>query len=96
MSGEILRRRVTITNPQGFHMRPQMAFVKLARTFRSTITVCRDDLRVDGKSPMELLLVAATFPPSQLVIEARGTDAAAALDALAAVVEAPTESEEES
>jgi phosphotransferase system HPr (HPr) family protein len=95
MSGEVLRRTVTIANPQGFHLRPQQAFVALARKFASTITVCRDDLRVDGKSPFELMLVSSTPVGGQLVIEARGADAAAALDALAPVVESPTGPDEE-
>src|SRR4051794_5108160 len=57
MSGETLQRRVTIVNPQGFHMRPQSLFVQLANRFASTVTVSRGDQRVNGKSQWELMLL---------------------------------------
>src|SRR5437868_15491114 len=59
MSGETLQRRVTITNPQGFHMRPQAAFAQLANQFASTVTVSNGQVRANGKSQWELMLLAA-------------------------------------
>src|SRR5438270_1183198 len=91
MSGETLQRRVTVVNPQGFHMRPQSLFVQLANQFASAVTVCRDNQRVNGKSQWELMLLAAE-PGTELVLEVSGPDAAEALTALGDIL-AATDSE---
>jgi phosphocarrier protein len=82
-----LRREVVIVNPQGLHLRPATAFAKLARQFSSAIYVCRDDQRANGKSQMELLLLAAE-PGSKLIVEVSGPDADHALDPLADILAA--------
>ena len=87
MSGETLQRRVTIVNPQGFHMRPQSLFVQLANRFASAVTVSRGDQRVNGKSQWELMLLAAE-PGTELVLEASGPDAAEAVAALGDILAA--------
>ena len=89
MSGETLQRRVVVTNPQGFHMRPQSLFVQRANQFASTVTVIKDQVRANGKSQWELMLLAAE-QGAELVLEVSGPDAAAALDALAEVLAAPS------
>lgn len=94
MSGKPLQRTVTITNPMGLHLRPAAAFAKLASTFTGTVTVAKDDRRVNGKSLMELMLLAAEQGTS-LTIEAAGADAEAALDALAEVLGSPGEDDED-
>jgi phosphocarrier protein HPr len=77
-----LRRKVRITNPQGFHMRPMRAFVELALQFRSQISVQRDEAEpLDGKSMMSLMLLVAE-PGTELTVEAEGPDAPAAVAAL--------------
>jgi phosphotransferase system HPr (HPr) family protein len=83
MNGETLRQTVVITNPQGFHMRPLTAFVELARKFQSSVVVCRDDQRSNGKSPLELMTLGAE-QGTELLLEVSGNDARAALDALVA------------
>ena len=56
MTGDFLRQSVTITNPQGLHMRPLQAFVETAGRFRSAVFVTRDGgERVNGKSLLNLL-----------------------------------------
>ena len=59
VNGITLQRRVTITNKQGFHMRPATVFAQLAARFQSTVTVCKGDERFNGKSPLELMIVGA-------------------------------------
>lgn len=86
MNGEPLRRVVTVANPQGLHMRPAAAFAKAARQYSSTVTVSRDDRSVNGKSQIDLLLLAAE-PGAQLTLEVSGDDAPLALDALGAILE---------
>jgi phosphocarrier protein HPr len=88
MSGECLQQSVTIVNPQGFHMRPQKAFAQLAQQFQCAVTVAKDDRRVNGKSLFELLLMSVP-QGTELVIEATGSDARQALDALAELLATP-------
>jgi phosphotransferase system HPr (HPr) family protein len=72
---------VIVTNPNGFHLRPMAAFAETALPFQSQVTVAKGDLRVDGKSPLQLMGLAAE-QGQQLLIEVSGPDAPAALDAL--------------
>ena len=76
---------VEVPNPLGMHARPSAEFVKLAGTFSSSITVMRNDLTVNAKSIMGVLMLAAE-QGSSLVITAEGADADRAGEALAALV----------
>jgi phosphocarrier protein HPr len=78
-------RTVVVTNPQGIHARPADLFVKLASRYQSTIEVIKDGERVDGKSILAILTLAAV-EGTALQIEATGPDAQAALDALAELI----------
>jgi phosphotransferase system HPr (HPr) family protein len=89
MNGDTLRCKVTITNPQGFHMRPMAAFVELARTFQSSVFVLKANERVDGKSPIGLLTLGAE-QGTELTLEVSGPDEQDALDALAALLARPS------
>jgi phosphocarrier protein HPr len=62
-----------------------MAFVDCAAAFNSEVTVCRDDTEVDGKSIMQMMMLAATMG-STLDITAEGVDAEATCAALAKLV----------
>ncbi len=74
MSGETIQRRVRITNPQGLHMRPATMFAQLAGQFESSVTVCRGDQRINGKSPLELMILGAD-QGTELILEVSGRDA---------------------
>jgi len=86
MNSPIVQRTVVINNPQGFHARPAELFVRLALQFDSEIEVIRDDHRVDAKSILHVLTLGAA-QGTELTLQARGTDAKAALEALAALVD---------
>jgi phosphotransferase system HPr (HPr) family protein len=90
MNGETLERKVVVTNPQGFHLRPIAAFAQLAARFHSRVTVCREGQAVDGKSILDLMLLAAA-QGSELTVRAEGPDAQNALDALVALLQSPGE-----
>lgn len=75
-----------IVNRLGLHARPAMSFVDLASTFGCDILVRKDDTEVDGKSIMQLLMLAAA-QGSELHITATGADAQAACDKLKSLVE---------
>lgn len=76
---------VIISNKQGLHARPVMRFVDLASQFSSAIQVCKADRCVDGKSPMEMMLLEAT-QGTILKLRARGEDSRQAVEALAELV----------
>jgi phosphotransferase system HPr (HPr) family protein len=76
---------VTIPNPQGLHARPVMKFVDKASQFKSTINVRKGDYVVDGKNPMEMMLLEAT-QGTHLEIQGDGPDAREAIDALVELV----------
>lgn len=80
-------RTVRITNKLGLHARPAAEIVKTAARFKSEITIIRDDLEVNGKSIMGVMMLAAEFG-STILIRAEGVDADAALEALAALAAA--------
>jgi phosphotransferase system HPr (HPr) family protein len=79
-------RNVTIRNTQGLHARPADLFVKTAMAFTARVQVIKDNQRVDGRSILDLLTLAAV-QGTMLGIEARGADAQEAVAALAELVE---------
>ena len=79
-------RRVAVRNPQGLHARPAEMFARLALTFDATIEVVKDGQRVDAKSILHILTLGAE-QGQELLLEATGHDAQAALDALAELTE---------
>ena len=83
--GGPLRRAVTIKNPQGFHLRPLTAFVQAALRFQSTVHVYKNEQRVNGKSALELMLLAAE-QGTELELEVSGSDAAQALSVLSEIL----------
>jgi phosphocarrier protein len=76
----------TVVNRLGLHARPAMTFVDLATTFASDIRVKRDDTEVDGKSIMQVMMLAAS-QGSTLEILAEGADAGRACEALKKLVD---------
>ncbi len=81
------RRQVTVVNPKGVHMRPSTRFVKLAGSFRSQVRVRHDGKTADGKSILDMAILAAECGAT-LDIEAEGPDAEEAVTALADLVAA--------
>jgi phosphocarrier protein len=77
---------VEIKNTDGLHMRPAMQFVGVASRFESDIAVSNCENTVDGKSIMQMSMLAATCG-TKLKIKAEGRDAQEALDALRELVE---------
>jgi phosphocarrier protein len=82
-----LQQQVRIVNTYGLHARPAAQFVKLASRFQSEIWVRKQDLEVNGKSIMGMMMLAAERGAT-LLIAAEGDDASDALDALCELVAA--------
>lgn len=77
--------RVTIANRLGLHARAAARFVQTAATFAAEIGVDKAGKRVDGKSIMGLMMLAAS-QGTELELSATGKDEEAALAALAKLV----------
>ena len=77
----IVKKKIVVKNKQGLHARPAALFVQLANKFDSQIAVEKDDEKINGKSIMGILMLAAE-KGSEITIIAEGDDAQEALDAL--------------
>ncbi len=78
-------REVRIENRNGLHARPAAEIVKAASKFRAEVTIRRDDMEVNGKSIMGVMMLAAEYGTT-IWLKANGEDAEQAVDALAALV----------
>jgi phosphocarrier protein len=90
--GEFLTKELTIVNKTGIHARPAALFVKTANRFGSDIFVEKDGEKINGKSIMGLMMLAAG-PGSKLTLHVKGADAAAAIAELEALVKRKFEEE---
>lgn len=78
-------RTLRILNKYGLHARPAAEFVKLASRFACDIRVFKEDVEVNGKSIMGVMMLAAECG-SAITVRAEGTDAESALEQLEALV----------
>jgi phosphocarrier protein HPr len=84
-SGEFLTRELIIVNKSGIHARPAAMFVKTANRFVCDIFVEKDGEKINGKSIMGLMMLAAG-PGSKIILHIKGTDALTAIAELEALV----------
>lgn len=83
---ETAERTFVIGNKLGLHARPAAVFVQTANRFEASIEVQKEDIKIDGKSIMGIMTLAAE-QGSSIKVQATGKDAAAALEALAKLIE---------
>lgn len=73
-----MTKEFVVLNKLGIHARPAALFVKTANRFTCDIFVEKDGEKINGKSIMGLMMLAAG-PGSKLTVHAIGTDASKAL-----------------
>ncbi len=78
-------RELLIINKRGLHARASAKFVQTVDSFDAKITVSKDGMSVGGTSIMGLMMLAAS-PGCSIMVEAEGTEAEAALEAIAALI----------
>jgi len=79
-------REVVIQNRNGLHARPAAMLVKVSSRFRAEIWIEKDGERVNGKSIMGLMMLAAG-KGSKLSLIAEGADADRAIEELQSLIE---------
>jgi phosphocarrier protein len=84
--GEFLTKELTIVNKLGIHARPAAMFVKTANRFVCDVFVEKDGEKINGKSIMGLMMLAAG-PGSKLTLHVKGADAPTAIAELEALVQ---------
>ncbi len=79
----MVEKRVTVTNVLGIHARPATLLVQAASRFEADIFLTKGDVsRINGKSIMGVMMLAAE-QGAEVLVEAEGEDAQAALDTVA-------------
>jgi phosphocarrier protein HPr len=81
----MIRRTVTISNKLGLHARASAKLTKLAGGFQCEVFMSRNGRRVNAKSIMGVMMLAAGLG-SEVEVETEGHDEQAAMDAIAALV----------
>ena len=81
----MIKTRTTISNKLGLHARASAKFTKLAGSFRSEVWMSKGERRVNAKSIMGVMMLAAGIG-SSVEIETSGADEQPAMNALLALV----------
>ena len=82
----MIKRAATINNKLGLHARASAKLTKLAGSFRCDVHMSRNGRRVNAKSIMGVMMLAAGVG-SEVEIETDGADEQAAMDAIAALID---------
>ena len=82
----MIKSSIVISNKLGLHARASAKLTKLAGSFRSEVHLSRNARRVNAKSIMGVMMLAAGLG-SEIEIETEGEDEQAAMDALRALIE---------
>ena len=81
----MIKSTITISNKLGLHARASAKLTKLAGGFRSEIHLSRNGRRVNAKSIMGVMMLAAGMG-TEVEIETDGEDQQAAMDGLRALI----------
>lgn len=82
----MIKSSITISNRLGLHARASAKLTKLAGSFGSEIHLSRNGRRVNAKSIMGVMMLAAGMG-SEIEIEVEGSDEQPAMDALRALID---------
>ncbi len=81
----MIKTSITISNKLGLHARASAKLTKLAGSFQSEVAISRNDRRVNAKSIMGVMMLAAGIG-SVVEIEIEGSDEQAAMAAIIALI----------
>lgn len=80
----MIKTTLTVSNKLGLHARASAKLTKLAGTFRSEVFLSRNDRRINAKSIMGVMMLAAGLG-AVVELEVDGNDEQSATDALVAL-----------
>jgi phosphocarrier protein HPr len=83
---EFLQQTVIVGNEYGLHARVATSIAKALRNHSCDVLVMKDGVQADGRSVLDLLLLAAT-PGSEIIVQASGPDAEAAVKEISRLVQ---------
>lgn len=83
---------IKIKNKLGLHARPAALLVQEASKYQATIELENDGVKVNGKSIMGVMMLAAAYG-SEIVVTANGDDAENAIDGLRALIDSKFDEE---
>lgn len=89
----MITRDLDIVNKLGLHARAAAKLVKLSSSFQSSIDIEKDGQRVNSKSIMGVMMLAAGCG-SQITLHADGDDEQAAIDAITDLINRRFDEEE--
>lgn len=78
-------RTFEVVNALGLHARAAAQLVRLSQRFQAEVEVCKDDLAVNGKSIMGVLMLAAA-KGTELVVRTSGVDAVQAMEEIGELI----------
>lgn len=81
----MIKKSTKIVNKLGLHARPSALLVTTASKFESEVYFTKNSLRVNGKSIMGVMMLAAE-QGAEIIVEADGSDEESAVDALIEVI----------
>ena len=81
----MISREFRISNKLGLHARPSAQLTQVAGKFASEIYIAKSGRRVNAKSIMGVMMLAAG-PGSTVTVDAEGPDEGQAIDAIAALI----------
>lgn len=81
----MIKTKLTISNKLGLHARASAKLTKLAGSFQSEVFLSRNDRRVNAKSIMGVMMLAAGLG-SEVELETSGPDEVAAMDTLTRLI----------
>jgi phosphocarrier protein len=77
----MIERKIVITNKLGLHARPAALLVETASRFIADVTIIKDNLKVNGKSIMSVLMLAAEYK-SEIILQIDGEDEKESIEAM--------------
>jgi phosphocarrier protein len=84
-SAPVVERTFEIVNALGLHARAAALLVQTAQKYRSQVEITKDDLAVNGKSIMGVLMLAAS-KGSSILVRTEGEDADAAMEDIGVLI----------
>jgi len=81
----MIKKNATIVNKLGLHARPSAMLVSAAAKFESEVFFARDKIRVNGKSIMGVMMLAAE-KGVEIIVEVDGPDEEKAMEEILNVI----------